>query len=185
MHPELYRSGKGAPQVTLPAMDKAIGADWKKLEDNIMGEFGWKEVLKQFLDETKSTSVSAGWAGDRYQVYEQKQAGDQKQGKKLLLIARLRLASEEQGRQFFTAYSQALEKKHNKRSDEVKQGDSYRFTCPGGGVFLRCSGQDCVTLEGGDRALFDALTKELGWEAPIETVKQARQQTAIEVGAGL
>ena len=31
-----------------------LGADWTKLEDNIMGEFGWKEVLKQFLGEDKS-----------------------------------------------------------------------------------------------------------------------------------
>jgi hypothetical protein len=169
LHPELYRANKPAPVVTLPAMDKAIGSEWKKLEDNIMGEFGWKEVLKQFLAETKATAVSMAWDGDRYQVYEHKQ------GKKLLLIARVRLVSEDQGRQFFAAYSQALEKKHSKRSDEAKQRDFYRFTTADGGVFLRCVGRDCVTLEGGDRALFSALTKELGWEAPTETAKELPQ----------
>jgi len=189
MHPELYRAGKPAPVVTLPAMDKTIGPGWKKLEDNIMGEFGWKEVLKQFLGENKAAPLSVGWDGDRYQVYEQSQPGDQEpavepkggqqqggsqkavpqKGGKLLLIARLRLANEDQGRQFFTAYSLALGKKHSQRSDEVKQQDFYRFTTADGGVFLRCVVRDCVTLEGGSPALFAALTKELGWAPATQT----------------
>jgi hypothetical protein len=192
LHPELYRTDKPAPVVTLPAMDKTIGPGWKKLEDNIMGEFGWKEVLKQFLGDAKATPVSTGWDGDRYQVYEQKPVGepkgsDQKSGQqkdaaqtaaagkrgKLLLIARLRLSNEGKGRQFFEAYALALDKKHTKRSDEVKQTDFYSFTTADGGVFLRCVARDCVTLEGGDRTLFAALTKELGWGPQTQTA-QAR-----------
>jgi len=85
---------------------------------------------------------------------------------------------EDQARQFFAAYSQALEKKHSKRSDESKQRDFYKFTTADGGVFLRCVGRNCVMLEGGERALFAALTKELGWEAPAETAKELRQDAA-------
>ena len=51
-----------------------------------------------------------------------------------------------------------------------------------GGVFLRCVGRDCVTLEGGDRALFGALTKELGWEAPTETAKVSQPHTFAAIG---
>jgi hypothetical protein len=205
LHPELYKANKPSPVVTLPAMDKTIGPGWKKLEDNIMGEFGWKEVLKQFLGDNKATPLSTAWDGDRYQVYEQAPAGDHKpddgqandrkandrkaneqksdQQKnadqktdarkrgKLLLVARLRLANETQGQQFFSAYSLALDKKHSKRSDEVKQRDFYSFTDADGGVFLRCVVRDCVTLEGGDRAVFAALTKELGWAPQTETAQ--------------
>ena len=190
LHPELYRADKPPPVVTLPAMDKTIGAGWKKLEDNIMGEFGWKEVLKQFLGDAKATPVSTGWDGDRYQVYEQKPVGepkgsDQKNGQqsdsaqragtakrgKLLLIARLRLSDEGKGRQFFEAYALALDKKHTKRSDEVKQADFYSFTAADGGVFLRCVARDCVTLEGGDRTLFAALSKDLGWVPQTQTAQ--------------
>jgi hypothetical protein len=46
LHPALYRSGRVPPKVELPSMDKQLGPDWTKLEDNTMGEFGWKEVLK-------------------------------------------------------------------------------------------------------------------------------------------
>jgi hypothetical protein len=202
LHPELYKAGKPAPVVTLPAMDKTIGPGWEKLEDNIMGEFGWKEVLKQFLGENKATPVSTGWDGDRYQVYEQTPAGDHKAGDgkvneqksaqkkdaeqktgarkrgKLLLIARLRLANETQSQQFFSAYSLALDKKHSKRSEEMKQRDFYSFTDADGGVFLRCVARDCATLEGGDRALFAALTKELGWPPSTETAQSPRSRVA-------
>ena len=45
-----------ALRCTLPAI-QSRGRDWKKLEDSIMGEFGWLEVLKQFLGESKATPV--------------------------------------------------------------------------------------------------------------------------------
>jgi hypothetical protein len=165
LHPDLYRSDKAASVVSLPSMDKAIGPDWNKLEDNIMGEFGWKEVLKQFLGEAKAASVSTAWDGDRYQVYEQKQT------KRLILIARVQLVTGEQRKQFFATYSMALDKKYGTRTDELRQNDFRRFTTTDGGTFLRCVARECVTLEGGDRPLFAKLSKELGWELPVETAK--------------
>jgi hypothetical protein len=165
LHPALYRSGKAASPVSLPSMEKAVGPDWAKLEDNIMGEFGWKEVLKQFLGEQKATPLSEAWDGDRYAVYEQRQT------KRLLLITRVRLAAAEQGERFFAAYSEALGKKHVKRTEAASQRDFLAFDTPDGGVFLRCVGLECVTLEGGDRALFNTLNKELGWGALTETAR--------------
>jgi len=38
MHPALYTSGKVPAAVSLPSMEKTLGADWAKLEENIMGE---------------------------------------------------------------------------------------------------------------------------------------------------
>jgi hypothetical protein len=160
LHPALYRSGKMPPPVTLPALDKALGPDWAKLEDNNMGEFGWKEVLKQFAGEERATPLSAAWDGDRYVVYEQKQT------KRLLLVTRVRLATEEDGERFFEQYSEALDKKHAQRTGVLRQAGFYSFNTPDGGAFLRCVGRECVTLEGGDRGLFNKLSQELGWELP-------------------
>jgi hypothetical protein len=159
LHPALYKSGKIPPKVMVPSMDKDVGADWTKLEDNIMGEFGWKEVLKQFLGEEKATPPSSSWNGDRYVVYEQKKT------KRLLLITRLDLATEGDATHFFTAYSEALEKKHDQRTSEVRQRESLSFDTTDGGVFFRCVRTECATLEGGDRSLFEKLSKELHWEA--------------------
>jgi len=71
-----------------------------------MGEFGWKEVLKQFLGEPRGKTLSAAWDGDHYAVYEEKQS------KRLLLLTRERLASQALAERFFGQYSEALEKKH-------------------------------------------------------------------------
>ena len=171
LHPGLYTSGKVAAPVSLPSMEKVLGADWTKLEDNIMGEFGWKEVLKQFLGEPRAKPLSAAWDGDRYAVYEQKPS------KRLVLITRERLASQEQAERFFGQYSEALEKKHEERSNLFRKPDFFSFDTRDGGVFLRCFENECVTLEGGDRALFLRFNKELNWPPVPEQPKLVGKTT--------
>ena len=159
MHPGLYRSGKASAPVSLPAIDQSLGNGWSRLEESDLGEFGWKEVLKEFLGEAQAEPLAAAWDGDRYLTYQQKKT------KRLLLIARLRLASEEQATRFFSEYSQALQKKHQKRTKQLERTAFLSFDTPDGGVFLRCIASECVSLEGGDRAAFVQLNKHLGWAA--------------------
>jgi hypothetical protein len=176
MHPELYRASKVPTAVALPSIEKALGPEWTKLEDNIMGEFGWKEVLRQFLDDPRAKTLAAAWNGDRYVVYEQKQT------KRLVLITRERFASQEQAERFFGQYSEALEKKHTERTNLFRKPDFFSFDTPDGGVFLRCYERDCVTLEGGDRGLFIQFHKQLEWgpapEAPKPLPKSAKEIAA-------
>src|SRR5260221_14644995 len=182
MHPALYTSGKVPAPISLPSMEKALGAGWVKLEENTMGEFGWKEVLKQFLGEPRAKPLSSAWDGDRYAVYEQKPT------KRLLLITRERLATQEQAQRFFGQYSEALEKKHEHRGNLFRKPDFFSFDTPDGGVFLRCFEKECVTLEGGDRALFLQLNKELQWgpvpEAPKVLAKDTKE-VAMRMGAAM
>jgi hypothetical protein len=172
LHPALYRSGKAPAPIAVPSMDKALGSGWAKLEDNAMGEFGWKEVLKQFLGQEKAEHLSAAWDGDRYVVYEQKQT------KNLVLVTRVRLATEEQAKNFFGQYSEALDKKHEKRTDESRRDGFLSFETREGGVFLRCVVRECVTLEGADRAVFNKLNKDLDWDVLPEPTKQAAKDSA-------
>lgn len=159
MHPALYKSGHVPEKVTLPDVQSRLGKDWKKLDDNLMGEFGWKEVLKQYLGEDRAAPLAAAWDGDRYLVYEHQPS------KRLLLVARVHLASAEQANRFFGQYSELLEKKHEKRTALFRRPNFFSFETPDGGVFLRCSGAECVTLEGGDRSLFAELNKQVDFGA--------------------
>src|SRR5260370_3491258 len=59
MHPSLYNSGKVPSPLSLPFLEKTLGADWVKLEENSMGEFGWKELLNQFLGQARPNPLSA------------------------------------------------------------------------------------------------------------------------------
>lgn len=166
LHPALYRSGKVSAPVALAATEKMLGPNWSKLEENTLGEFGWEEVLKQFLGEERAKPLAAAWDGDRYIVYEQKQT------KRLLLFTRVRLNSEEATVHFFGQYSEALEKKHDQRTDLFRRPNFFSFDTPEGGVFLKCLGAECITLEGGDRSLFLKLNKELGWGQVPEQPKE-------------
>src|SRR5260370_41919805 len=100
-------------------MENSLGADWYKLEENVMGEFGWKEVLKQFLGEPRGKTLSAAWDGDRYAVYEEKPS------KRLLLLTRERLASQPLAERFSAQYSEALAKTHEKRTNLFRNPNSF------------------------------------------------------------
>jgi hypothetical protein len=156
MHPELYKSGHVPPPVELPAIESSLGPGWKKLNDNLLGEFGLMEVLKQFLGEERAKLLAAAWEGDRYQLFENQKT------KRLLLLTRTHLAKQDQADRFFGQYSELLERKHDQRSNLMRRANFFSFDTPDGGVFLRCSGLDCVTLEGGERSWFVAIVQQLG-----------------------
>jgi len=180
MHPALYKSSHVPEKVTLPDVQSRLGKDWKKLDDNLMGEFGWKEILKQYLGEDRAAPLAAAWDGDRYLVYEHQPS------KRLLLVARLHLASAEQANRFFGQYSELLEKKHEKRTTLFRRPNFFSFETPDGGVFLRCSGAECVTLEGGDRSLFAELNKQVDFGAlpePDQRPGAAATRTAAQLPA--
>jgi hypothetical protein len=166
MHPAFYLSGKTPSVVSLPPLEKLLGSDWTKLEENVMGEFGWKEVLKQFLGEGRAKPLASAWDGDRYSVYEKKQS------KQLVLLNRLHLSGDEQMARFFGQYSEALEKKHVKRMNLLRRANFFSFDTPDGSVFLYCMNSECLTLEGADRRTFDGVTKSVDWPmAPTAPVR--------------
>src|SRR5215831_5481027 len=126
LHPALYKSGKAPKIVSVPSFDKSLGPDWQKLEDDTLGEFGWREVLKQFIDAKSAAALAETWEGDHYIVYEHKQS------KKLMLATRLSLSSEEAASRFFGRYSEVLEKKYSGRSHLLRRPNFFSFDTPDG-----------------------------------------------------
>lgn len=167
MHPALYTAGKVPVQVTIPSFEKLLGSDWAKIDENVMGEFGWKEILKQFLGEERATPIAAAWEGDRYALYEQKQT------KRLVLVARLRLDNDDHAGRFFSEYSEALEKKYSSRHNAVNLPEFLSFDSPDGGVFFRCVAAECVSVEGTTRAVYDSINGMLGWPVAPNASKAA------------
>ncbi|HUN62637.1 MAG TPA: hypothetical protein VMU53_11640 [Candidatus Sulfotelmatobacter sp.] len=161
MHPLLYRENKQPVAVKVDLPDGVPGEGWTKLEENVMGEFGWKEVLKQFLDEERAKKVMTGWDGDDYATYEQK---DNKQN--LMLFTRLHFDSAELASGFFAAYRDALKRKYPERTIRVDTPDAWEFKSSSSvNVFFRCEASDCITLEGGDAPLWEKWIKKLNWPA--------------------
>jgi hypothetical protein len=164
LHPDLYFANRAPTPLKVELPAAAPGENWVLLEENSLGELGWKEVLKQFLDESRAAAMAAEWDGDEYATFEQKGS------KRLMLFARIRLADIVSASRFFREYSEALEQKYPDRTDVSRRTNFLTFDSGQGSVFLRCSGRECITLEGGSSGLFLQWTAKLNWrlipEAP-------------------
>jgi hypothetical protein len=167
LHPGLYKSGKAPTAVAIPSVEKLLGSDWVKIDENVMGEFGWKEILKQFLGEERAKLLATAWNGDRYVLYEQKQT------KRLILVARLHLGSEEHADRFFAEYSGLLLRKHGAPENGPRRSNFLSFETPDGGVFFRCVGPECISVEGAARTVFDSINGMIGWPAAPVASKAA------------
>jgi len=180
IHPDLYLQGVTPPKIELPRTAGLIAAEWKKLDENNMGEFGTLEILKESLNKDRAARIAATWSADRYELFENQI------DKRTLLIFRIRLASEEAAALFFGAYGEVLEAKYATRTSLLRRPNFFSFDSPDGGVFLRCLGTDCLALEGGTRLVFDHLTAEMGWPgAPSAPVKLGEPRIKVaELPAG-
>jgi hypothetical protein len=157
MHPDLYIKGVMPSAVTLPALEKIVPRGYKKLDENLLGEFGLDEVLKQFIGKDRADDLSSSWAGDKYAIFENKPGGP------TILAIRLRLSTEEEAQRMFGGYSDALERKDQDRTNEIRLANFLSFDTPDGGVFLRCHASECFTAEGVTRTVFDAMTHAMNW----------------------
>lgn len=176
MHPDLYRGGIVPAPIKVELPIDVPGAGWNKLEENVMGEFGWKEILKQFLDDERASKVAFGWDGDDYATFEQKDT------KRLMLFTRIRFNSEETASGFFRAYSEALKKKYPERTLLLSAQQDLEFDTPSGGAFFQCVKKECITLEGGGQKLFSLWTKKLAW--PLPSAPSANPATLVTSMAG-
>src|SRR5580700_11047811 len=102
IHPDRYLKGIKPAIVSLPKWAGLAPADWKLLEENVLGEFGLREVLKQFVGEEQAEKTAPMWNGDHYAVFEDAKS------KQLTLIVRLHLDSTDDAALFFGRYSELL-----------------------------------------------------------------------------
>ena len=177
LHPGLYFRGVAPLPVTLPDLTQNLPSGWKALDSNMMGEFGLQEILKQFLAEDRAANLAPVWAGDRYTIYEKKGKKDGKDTRDDLFVFRVKTLNAADATRLFGGLSEVFDHKYTKRENLVRRADFFSFDTDEGGVFLRCVDAECVTLEGGDLKLFDALVKALGLAAESAASATGRQQS--------
>jgi hypothetical protein len=169
LHPDLYFRGVMPARVDLTPVTKVVPRGWKKLDENVLGEFAVDEILKQFLGKERADKIAPSWSGDRYAVYQRES------GMPTLLLIRLKLADEPAATRFFEAYRNLLEKKDEKRTAVSRRQNFFSFNTPDGGVFLRCQGDECLIAEGATREIFDAMTSALHWPPAPPAIPESDQ----------
>jgi hypothetical protein len=157
LHPDLYLKNVEPAKVTLPKWKGLVPDDWKLLEENVMGEFGVEEVLKQYLDPSRAAQLAPAWTGDRYALFEDAKT------KEVRLVFLLALDNQEDSARFFGQYSEALEMKYPSRTRLFRRPNFFQFQSDAGGVYLRCLAMQCITVEGAKRETFEAINRAIGW----------------------
>lgn len=179
LHPDLYLKNVAPEKVTLPAWKGIVPSEWKLLEENVLGEFGLEEVLKQFLGADRADRLSPAWAGDRYAVFEDPKTKD------LSLVVYLALDNSEDAARFFGQYSEALELKYATRRELFRRPNFFQFQTDvaGRGVYLRCVAATCLTVEGFSRERYDAIVRAVGWPAAPAPVDSTPAPSSARVQA--
>ena len=175
IHPDLYLKGIKPETVTLPKWTGLAPTNWKLLEENVLGEFGLREVLKQFVGEDQAGKTAPYWDGDHYAVFEDAKT------KQLTLIVRLHLDSSDDAALFFGRYSELLMAKYKKTTQLLRRPNFFQFRTESSKVFLRCEASDCLILEGADRDFFDKLNHAIAWPPAPTEVEAATPKPTLTI----
>ena len=145
LHPDKYAAHEAPVKVTLPDVRGQLGPKWKRIDYNVNGEWSYYLILDQFLNsEAESKRAAAGWAGDRYALYEGATPAD-------VFIAQLTMwDTENDAHEFFEAYVKRTTVRYTgARAAEVTSStDRHEWTTSEGGVAMELRGKRILILEG-------------------------------------
>ncbi len=165
LHPEKYFDGARREAVSLPDLSKLVPPGWKRLDENVAGEFTTAAILKEFLDEKTATSSprpgtigASEWSGDRYQVFENVAAD------RAMVIFRTRWATPSAAQQFFEDYTRLLPKKYRWLQKTSSRPNRFVARTEDLGVFVRARGREVLVVEGANPATFAKIERAI-WPA--------------------
>ena len=149
LHPEKYFSYERPLKVVLPDLRNVLGPNWKRIDSDVNGEWSYYLILDQFLNSpTESRRAAAGWAGDRYALYE---------GPKLGQVFLEQIAAwdtENDAREFFDAYVKRTELRYPgarplaSATNANGQHQRRAWQTSEGGVVVELRGMRVVIVEG-------------------------------------
>ncbi len=115
LHPEKYPGDVPEP-VTLPDVQSKLGSDWRKLDENVLGEWytflvvsaGYEPETR--LESSEAHAAAEGWEGDRYLVLQNEATGE------MLVLHKALWEDENEA----SEYSQAFQSYADKRWGEMR-----------------------------------------------------------------
>jgi hypothetical protein len=116
IHPEKYFAHEPPTHVVPRDLTPALGKDWRQIDADVNGEWGYYLILDEFIkNEEESKRAAAGWGGDRYALYENKQTHE------TMLAQLTSWDTEQDAREFFDAYVKRTQKRFGLSGIDVTQ----------------------------------------------------------------
>lgn len=144
LHSDKYLSHEPPVKITLPDLTNTLGSGWKKIEDDVNGEWGYYLILSQFLpDEEDARKAAAGWGGDRFALYEQASTGH------LCVVHLSAWDTEQDAREFYEAYAQRSQLRYQTKPP-IAFNSNTDFNLPTGEgvVLMQRRGSRVLVIEG-------------------------------------
>jgi len=162
LHPEKYFAHEAPVKVSLPDLRAQLGAKWKRIDYDVNGEWNYYLILDQFLNsKAESKRAAAGWAGDRYEVYEGTAPGES-------FITQMSVwDTENDAREFFEAYIKRTRLRYaNSKATEVESSSANRrqWTTNEGGVVIELAGTRALIVEGIPSTVSDRELTRVLWQ---------------------
>lgn len=146
LHAEKYFSYEPPVKINLPDFRSVLGSGWKSINTDVNGEWGYYLILDEFLNHSsESKQASAGWAGDRFSIYEGAKPED-------VFVAQLTAwDTVADAKEFFDAYAKRTRKRYPDAKETTStraSGERYEWQTSAGNVALELRGSRVVILEG-------------------------------------
>ena len=105
LHPAKFFDRREDPvPIALPDLRTTLPSTWRRADEDELGEWALGVLLEAHLGEAAARSLTTGWRGDRYQVWEG--------GPGWLLVYRVIWETDQKAEAFAQAYAGVLESKH-------------------------------------------------------------------------
>src|SRR6185295_8044487 len=121
IHPQKFIIREDPIEVRIPDISKLLGASWKPVTADVMGEFNYRIMLEQFIEKTKAQKAAAGWGGDRYLAFEEAKTG------KILLVQMTTWDTEVDAKEFFDAYADRVNVRYQNPRNVESTDDNKRW----------------------------------------------------------
>ena len=150
IHPERYPDD--VPQiVTLPPLTDTLGAGWRLVDENVLGEFGLQQVLQVGTSQEDAEIASEGWGGDRYAVHWRDDESA------FVLVARLAWDTPADADEFLDAYGRFAEDRFG-TAPARSEGNSRRWWFGDDALLLARNDQDeTLIIIAPDEMMLDAV----------------------------
>jgi hypothetical protein len=140
LHPGKWLSRENPSIIQWPDLARAKALEgWELLDDDVLGEFSWRIVLREHGLTAEAEGAAAGWDGDRYAVFKRADSDE------MLLLVRTSWDSKADAKEFAEAYRRVLAVKY---ADAPEQTQVVQ------------KGADVFIVEGGDAKALLKVVKQ-------------------------
>jgi hypothetical protein len=142
MHPEKYLAKEAPVKIEIADLSAALGSDWKRIDTDVNGEFGYQILLTEFLIKHTARNAAEGWGGDKYATYEDKRTNE-------VMIAQFTTwDSAKDAQDFFDAYGERIEKRYSAKRPADLYAKPRVYETGEGFVGIELRDKDVVIVEG-------------------------------------